>query len=67
MTVYVQLSMGRDGIGQGTIGTLTLRAQASYVDQYDSRTNKVLTPKKAVQDVRITLKNIDPAKTFRKN
>ncbi|MBK8150031.1 MAG: hypothetical protein IPK58_17995 [Acidobacteria bacterium] len=57
MTVYVQLSMGRDGIGQGTIGTLTLTAQASYVDQYDSRTNKVLTPKKASRDVRITLKN----------
>jgi hypothetical protein len=66
MTAYVRLDIVSDGISKGKLGTVTLRAQVSYIDEYDSTTNQVVIPKKVQRDVRITFRNIDPANTFLK-
>ena len=60
MTVNVALVPGRDGISKGKVGTITLSVRASYVDQYDSTTNKMLVPKTVPRDIRISLVNNAP-------
>lgn len=68
MTAYFKVRVGRDGLSKGKIGAVTIRAQASFNDEYDSTTNKIAQTKPIKRDVRINLINSapDPGSIFLK-
>jgi RHS repeat-associated protein len=67
MTVYFGIKAGNDGLRQGKLGNFTLRATASYIDEYDSSTNKLAQPKTVTGGVNVSLTNSTPATSpFRK-